>query len=111
MDSRLRLALQFVTAHCAEHLTVSLVARQLGLSCSRFEHLFRQETGTTFRRGLREIRVRRAAALLADPRLRVKEVAAHCGYDRTCDLTRAFKAVLGLSPSQRRDAVARQANK
>ena len=103
MDSRIRLALEFIKGHCGEPLTVSRVGEQVGLSRSRFQHVFRRETGATFRECLRETRLAKACALLASRRLRVKEVSAQCGYARACDLTRAFEARFGLSPSQYRD--------
>lgn len=102
VDGRIRLALAFMEAHCGEHLTVPLVAREVGLGRSHFEHLFKSHTGTTFRHEMREIRIAKGLALLADPRLRIKEVAAECGYALTRDFSRAFRSCSGSLPSQTR---------
>jgi len=99
VDSRIEHALKFLEAHCERRITVPLIASYFGLSRSRFEHLFRHETGTTFRVRLREIRLARGAALLADARLRIKEVSARCGYSATSSFTRAFEKRFGRSPS------------
>jgi len=99
MDCRIELAVKFMERNCQRRLTARVIADELGLSHSRFEHLFTRETGTTFREHLREIRLARGSVLLANPRLRIKEVSAECGYSTTAAFTRAFKARLGLSPS------------
>jgi len=100
VDYRIEHALKFMEVHCDRHLTVPLIAGYFGLSRSRFEHLFTRETGTTFRDGLREIRLSRGSTLLADARLRIKEVSARCGYSTTSSFTRAFEKRFGLSPSR-----------
>jgi AraC family transcriptional regulator of arabinose operon len=102
IDPRIRDALELMEANCADWPTPVLIASQLGLSRSRFQHLFKQETGATFRRVLRELRLSTASVLLADSRLRIKEVASKCGYAATSNLTRDFQTCLGLSPSQYR---------
>lgn len=100
MDYRIEHALKFMEAHCERHITVPLIAGYFGLSRSRFEHLFKHETGTTLRDRLREIRLARGSMLLADVRLRIKEVSAQCGYSTTSSFTRAFEKRFGLSPSR-----------
>lgn len=99
-DQRVRAALATLQANYSAHLTSGGVASTLGLSRSRFEHLLRQETGATFRRKLQDVRLAAARTLLADPTLRIKEVAARCGYAKTCDFTRAYHARFGVAPSE-----------
>jgi AraC-like DNA-binding protein len=79
------------------------VAARLGLSRSRFEHLFRDETGRAFRTALREVRLLLARNLLRDPSLRIKEVACTCGYRSVPSFSREFKRRFGRSPSRWRD--------
>jgi transcriptional regulator GlxA family with amidase domain len=102
MDPRIKAALELLDSACGSHLAAADVAGYLGLSRSRFMHLFKRETGTTFRRKLRQVRLAKAAGLLVDLRLRVKEIAFECGYAATPDLTRAFGREFGVSPSQYR---------
>jgi AraC family transcriptional regulator of arabinose operon len=102
MDPRIKAALELLESSCGSHLNAAEMAANLGLSRSRFMHLFKRETGTTFRRELRQVRLSKAAGLLVDLRLRVKEIAFECGYAATPDLTRAFGREFGISPSQYR---------
>src|SRR5579859_2225923 len=76
---RIRLALELMHRHCGRELTVGEIAGRLGLSASRFEHLFKAGRGRGFKAELRDIRLSRAKGLLAERTLRVKEVAAQCG--------------------------------
>jgi two-component system, response regulator YesN len=99
MDLRIERALDFMEAHCGRHLTLQLAACEVGLSTSRFEHPLKAETGSTFQQSLRSLRLNTAKRLLLDPRLRVKEIAAQCGYAHTSNLTREFKRQLGITPS------------
>jgi AraC-like DNA-binding protein len=101
-DPRIQAAIRSVGDALETGVRVDDLAARLGLSRSRFEHLFKMQTGTTFRRYVRRTRLARAKALLQDPRLRVKEVASRCGYANTSSLTRAFERECGISPSDYR---------
>jgi AraC-like DNA-binding protein len=99
MDLRIMHALALMETHSGCSLSARLVGHEIGLSASRFEHLLKAETGSTFRASLRAMRLHKARGLLLDLRLRVKEVSAHCGYAHTSNLTREFKREFGISPS------------
>jgi transcriptional regulator GlxA family with amidase domain len=98
-DARIESALALIEDEIPQGMTSTAIAARLGLSRSRLDHLFKEQTGVTFRTALRTARVNRARRLLADPRLRVKEIAAQCGYAATSNLTREFRRQVGLSPS------------
>lgn len=99
MDSRIESALAHLEDQIAQGITSTAIAARLGLSRSRFDHLFKAQTGITFRTALRTARIDIARRLLADQRLRVKEIAVQCGYAATSNLTREFKRQLGMTPS------------
>jgi len=60
----------------SSRLTASRLAKVVGVSRSRFEHLFKAETGARFRPTLREIRLSKAQTLLAKPILSIKRSRA-----------------------------------
>ena len=78
------------------------VAERVGLSRSRFGHLFKNETGRTFKAHLRKIRMEKADDLLEDWNLRVKQIAYRVGYSSPSGFARAFKKCFQLTASQRR---------
>jgi transcriptional regulator GlxA family with amidase domain len=74
------------------------MAVQAGLSRSRFEHLFREQTGQTFRAALREFRLAKGAGLLGDWTRRIKEVAGLCGYSSNESFAKVFRKRFGETP-------------
>ena len=102
MDARIKLALEIIRRKLEERVSVTDLARLLGLSPSRFEHLFKAETGRTFRAYTQDTRLKKVSEMLRDPTLRVKEVAAATGYSYARNLTRDYRKRCGRSPSQSR---------
>jgi len=101
-DARIAASMNLVDSALEKGVRQSDVAAKLALSRSRFGHLFRAQTGLTFRQYVRATRLARAKLLLRDMRLRVEEVAWHCGYAHTSNLDREFEREFGLSPSDYR---------
>jgi AraC-like DNA-binding protein len=98
-DLRIRAVLEGVRLNCGGPLTVRGVAASVGLSRSRFEHLFREQTGMCFTKALRDLRLAKAVSLLGDPNRRVKEAAGLCGYSSTASFSKAFRRGFGRAPS------------
>jgi AraC family transcriptional regulator of arabinose operon len=105
VDPRIQSTLETIRVEYGAPLTVSRMAARAGLSRSRFEHLFRRQTGRTFRATLHEVRVAKAAILLADSSCRVKEIADKCGYSSSQSLDRAFRKRFGKPPSAYRRSI------
>lgn len=99
MDPRIVDALDFMQSNCHVSLSVQRMASRAGLSRSRFEHLFNQQTGETFRAALGGFRFAKAAILLTDCSLTVKEIAGMCGYAGSHSFGKAFHRCFGLMPS------------
>lgn len=102
MDHRIQTVLQFVQGHYCEGLTVTQSAGRVGLSRSRFEHLFKEETGVGFKQYLRQTRLLIAKELLLDWTLSIKQVATKVGYRWPADFSREFRNRFGISPSSYR---------
>ena len=85
-------------ADLASPLKLASLARTLNLSVSRLVHLFTIETGVPPGRYLRELRLARAATLLLQTHLTVKQVMAAVGYNDASHFSRDFKRHHGLSP-------------
>ena len=81
----------------AAHSLESL-AQAAGMSRSRFAARFQAAYGAPPMRFLRELRLARAAQLLAERREPVKRIARMVGFDSRSAFTRAFTASRGISP-------------
>jgi YesN/AraC family two-component response regulator len=98
----IRRALVFIGDHFADVITLADVAREARLSRFHFCRLFHYETGTPFHEYLRDLRVSRAKALLADRYLTVSEVAYSVGFNDLSHFDRTFRKRVGRSPTQYR---------
>jgi transcriptional regulator GlxA family with amidase domain len=98
MDLRVAAAVEIMRTNLDRNVRLADVAQKVGLSETRFEHLFTKETGQNWRAFLKRARLTRAEELLAEWSLSVKLVAFRVGYRHPANFTRAFKAAFGVSP-------------
>ena len=99
LDERVRHAIARVRAQGGERLTLEQIAGEVFLSPSRFAHLFAEEVGLGFRRYQLWRRLCTALRLMGDGR--TFTAAAHtAGFADSAHLTRTFKQMFGLTPTQ-----------
>lgn len=80
------------------------VARAVGLS-RRYVNELLYESGASFSERLLELRLKKAHAMLADPRydrLRISDIAFTSGFNEVSYFNRRFRARFGYSPTHRR---------
>lgn len=82
-----------------QHVTIADLAADEHLSPFHFAHLFKSAAGVTPYRFVTECRVERARGLLGATDLTVGEIARRCGFANPAQLARAFRRVLGESPT------------
>lgn len=79
------------------------LATQLHLSPSHLQRLFKHETGLRMGKWLTTFRLQKAAYLLANSYLSVKEIARAVGYEHVSSFIRAFERKYVLTPTHYRD--------
>ncbi len=84
----------------AERVTLTDLARVLGVGTERCRHVVREACGASFSTLLRGARVRAACALLLNTDLSVQEVARRSGIPDPSGFTRAFREATGTSPAR-----------
>lgn len=87
-------------------IRVQALADAAGLSRSHFSRAFARSFGATAQRYILSRRIARARGLLTDTNLPATCIAAQCGFATPSHLTTAFKAELGLTPTDYRKALA-----
>ena len=102
MDHRVKEAIELLETDLKAKRRADHVARQLGLSVSRLQHLFKLETGTTLIRYQQGVRIERACRLLEETHLSVKQIVSEVGAGDTSHFIRDFRKVQGLSPKRYR---------
>jgi AraC family transcriptional regulator len=89
----------------SEQVSVTTIARRLGVSPYHLARQFRALTGTSMYRYRRELRVRAAAHTLLDqPKRDLSAVAADHGFASHSHLTSTCRQILGRTPSELRHA-------
>jgi len=106
IDPRVRKAQEFIAAHFPEPISLSRLAREVGVSRDHLLRLFRT-VGETPGQLLRIFRMKEAARMLAEmPEMGIKEIAwaVGCHQISHSHFSRRFKQLFGLSPSAYRYA-------
>jgi len=88
-------------------VTVRELADRLSISPCYFCKLFRKQTGLTFTEYRIQLRIETAKRLLLNRHMRVSEAAFEAGFDSIPYFNRAFRRLVGCSPTQFRACQAR----
>lgn len=87
-------------------LTLYRIAEQVERPEKYISQLFKEATGINLSDYLENVRMEQAAMLLKGEALTVDEIAARVGYNSSHSFRRAFKRVIGVSPSMFRQSAA-----
>jgi len=82
-----------------EDLSLTSVARALGVSACHLSHLFSEQSGFTFSSYLRAVRLAKAKALLEEGKLTIAQVAFAVGYRDSNYFAKVFRQQYGRAPS------------
>src|SRR4051812_31893916 len=96
-------AIAIVHEEFASDLALDDIARRVASSRRQLQRAYAEIGDTTFREHLTRVRMERAAALLGDAGLTVREVARRVGYRQPAQFAKAFRRHIGLAPSDYRE--------
>ncbi len=108
-NTKVQLALDFISRHFAEPISLRDVAHGVGLSASRLAHLVKDYTGKTVVQIIHETRVRQAQRLLERTSATCTEVAYEVGFGDQSYFIKHFKRLTGVTPARYRRATHRRA--
>src|SRR5438105_5209963 len=98
-------ARQFIAKHQAEPLTLGRVAQAANISRCYFCKMFKKATGMNFIDYLSRVRVEKSKTLLLNPNSRISEAAFGSGFQSITNFNRAFRRIVGRSPTQFRESL------
>jgi len=101
-SGRFESLLDYVRTHLTEPLTVTDLARRVGMSPRNFSRVFLAEVGQTPAKAVERVRVEAAQAALETRTSSVAEVAARSGFGDSERMRRALGRCCGTSPSSLR---------
>jgi len=103
-EARLKRVLEYIDANVGRNIALSELAGVANMSLYYFAVLFRQSTGMSPHQYVLNQRVERAKEMLRDPNRSVLDVSMSVGFEHQNNFARAFRRVIGVSPTQfRRD--------
>ncbi len=107
-DVYAQVAMEYLNANYMNRLRVSDLAGIIGIERSYLTHIFCQAYGKSPQQYLMQIRMEKARELLVKSELRISEIALRVGYPDALAFSRTFKKEHGKSPSEFREASAKQ---
>jgi AraC-like DNA-binding protein len=99
MDARIGAIIERINADPASAMSAEDCARAVSLSFSRFLHLFKDETGVTFRAFRAWKRARSLLRHVRQP-ARLTDIALDTGYPDSTHFSHSIRQVYGLRPSE-----------
>jgi len=101
----------YIGKNYREDISMQSAAQAMGYSEAYFCKLFKQCFRVNFSAYLNEYRIEKAKAMMADPRINIKDIGIACGYSDSNYFARVFKRITGQTPSDYRLAAAEKARK
>ncbi len=98
-----RQACDYISAHCAQRFSLQDVADHCYVSQWHLSKLLNKHLNQSFYDLLNTVRIQQAKQLMADPALRISEVAERVGYTDTAHFSRVFKRLEGISAGEWRN--------
>ena len=105
LDRSLRLITAYMEAHfCDADISFESLAMEVNFSVSYISALLKKRLNTSFIKMLTDLRMEKAKELLADPALRIIDVAERLGYNDSYYFSHCFKKHVGVPPKEFRAA-------
>jgi YesN/AraC family two-component response regulator len=93
----------YLEGHLSERLTLDKMAKDMVISPSYLEEIFREFMGITPFEYLVKVRLNKALVLMRNPGLTIAEISYQVGYEDPLYFSKLFKKFTGYSPRNYRD--------
>lgn len=98
------LAKKYIEKNFGRNISLQIIADSIYVNPSYLSRIYKRDTGHTITEEVNRFRMERAKELLAGTMLKKKEIAAMVGIDDPIYFSRIFKKMVGISPSEYRQA-------
>lgn len=93
--------LQYIDENIEQDIDFKLLAQKQHYSFDHFRHVFKEYTGMSPHRYLVKGRLEKACFLLKmNPKASMSEISYNCGFASSSHFTKAFRANIGMTPSE-----------
>lgn len=101
---------RYITLHITQNLTRDDIANYVYLNSDYLSRLFKKETGMTLMEYFQNERLNYAKELIEKTDWHISKVAAYMGYSNFSHFARAFKEIMGMSPTEFKIACSKSGN-
>lgn len=102
---KIKEALEYINANYSKNLNMAVVSNHVSMNYSFFSQIFKEYTGMNFVNYIKEVRINKSKQLLADTEEKVASIGQLVGYENEKHFMKAFKSVMGVSPTEYRKNV------
>ncbi|WP_409296258.1 bifunctional transcriptional activator/DNA repair enzyme AdaA [Peribacillus sp. SCS-26] len=95
----------YLAGHYKESVTLADISRQIGVSASYLERVFKAETNETPRSYLDKVRIDKAAHMLRQTDLSGAEISYEAGFHSLSNFYKVFRSLMHCSPGEYRSAL------
>ncbi len=96
---RIKVMLQYIQTHLDRELTSADIALSAAVSESECLRCFRSMIGSTPIQYVKQVRIQKAAELLASTRQNISDIGARCGFQEMSYFAKTFRELKGCTPS------------
>ncbi|WOC31729.1 MULTISPECIES: response regulator transcription factor [Caproicibacterium] len=86
-------------------ISIQMLAQMVYLTPTYLSNIFKKQTGMTIGQYLTKIRIEKAMEYMADPKLKLYQIASMVGYEDANYFGKLFKKQTGMLPSEYREMV------
>ncbi|MCR5656928.1 MAG: response regulator [Butyrivibrio sp.] len=97
-DSIVQRAKNYVHQHYKEDISRTEIAESVFLTPEYMAKMFKKETGISLKQYISDYRISKAKELLANPAVRISDVATDVGFDNFSYFSTVFKKTTGYTP-------------
>ena len=102
-DYRIREIMQYIMANLSEDISLNELASQMFVSTSTLSRIFKKNTGEYFADYVMQLRVKSASGLLRHSDQNMTQIAMASGFSNSASFNRAFRKIMGVTPSEYRE--------
>ena len=99
-ERKAHLTKEFLDHHASEKISAKDLSVKMGVSGIKLSRTFRDEFGCSITDYRTNIRMMKAAEMLASTNIPMKQIAFEVGYNHTSNFSIAFKRRFGMTPGQ-----------
>lgn len=97
-SSNIQKAIAYIEDHATQNITLSDVAKFLGVSSVYLSGQIKKETGINFVDFINSLRIEKAKQMISETSLRIEEIAQQCGFREYPYFYQVFKRYTGTNP-------------